>query len=405
VVERVDVYFKKEVTYRNSGHVLRLRVSQDLFSSHQVDVGTSFLLRTLGDARYGPFDKILDLGCGYGPLGLTLKKMNEDSVVHMVDRDALAVEYSRQNAELNGISDAEVYGSLGYDDVRAEDFDLIACNIPGKAGERAISHLLRDAADYLRPAGMVAVVVVTPLEGVVEQVLTGTPGIDIIFRGARSGHAVFHYRSTGDGGGADGGRVSGLERGVYDRMRETFSAGGLEYPMQAARGLPEFDSLGYKTQLLMEEMGNIRDSAIESALVFNPGQGHIPVVLWKLIKPKKMILVDRDLLALRFSRNNLAMNQCPDESIILSHQVGVSTKEPEQVDLVVGVLREEEGTEPAALTVQQGAEQLSPQGVLLVSASSTAVARLTRALGSGDLPRLKRRRKRRGNAVLVLEPS
>src|SRR6266508_1524180 len=114
-----DIYFKKVVGFNFAKRSLKFRVSQDLFSSHDVDVGTRFLLRTIVTAPHvGRPAAILDLGCGYGPVGLTLKSVHRDAVLHMTDRDALAVEYARQNATINGFADGvEAYGSLGYDDL------------------------------------------------------------------------------------------------------------------------------------------------------------------------------------------------------------------------------------------------------------------------------------------------
>ncbi|MEJ7654646.1 MAG: methyltransferase [Chloroflexia bacterium] len=163
-----DPYFKKVIPFVHGDVSLTFRVSQDLFSSYDVDVGTRFLLRTLATEGVSGGRAILDLGCGYGPIGLTLGKVNKDAEVHMVDRDALAVECARQNAELNELPDAQVYGSLGYYDVRKSDFDLIVSNIPAKAGEPVVTHLLRGAAPSLAPGGLVAVVVVTRLEAFVE---------------------------------------------------------------------------------------------------------------------------------------------------------------------------------------------------------------------------------------------
>ena len=191
-----DVYFKKIIPFNFRKQSLRFRTSQELFSSHDIDLGTRFLLRTVLEAGYPRPQRILDAGCGYGPLGLTLKKLYPDSLVHLFDRDALAVEYTRQNSELNGIPDVEVYGSLGYDDVKRNDFDLILSNIPGKAGEKVIRYLLEDAACYLSPGGIVAVVIVEPLEGLVASVLEESPDIEILLRRKRPGHAVFHYRFT-----------------------------------------------------------------------------------------------------------------------------------------------------------------------------------------------------------------
>ena len=83
-----DIYFKQEIDLRHEGRSLRLRVAQDLFSSFQADAGTRLLLRTLSGVEAG---RVLDLGCGYGPLGLALRSVGTRSEVHMVDRDALAV--------------------------------------------------------------------------------------------------------------------------------------------------------------------------------------------------------------------------------------------------------------------------------------------------------------------------
>ncbi|MDD5190648.1 MAG: methyltransferase, partial [Dehalococcoidales bacterium] len=63
-----DIYYKKTLTYKYSGRELQFRVSQDLFSSFQVDLGTQFLIRTLTLGQDFPYKKILDLGCGYGPI-------------------------------------------------------------------------------------------------------------------------------------------------------------------------------------------------------------------------------------------------------------------------------------------------------------------------------------------------
>ncbi|MDZ4277535.1 MAG: methyltransferase, partial [Dehalococcoidia bacterium] len=87
-----DPYFHKIVPLRHEGGLLRLRVSQALFSSYEVDTGTRFLLRSLAGIEAG---SVLDLGCGYGPIGLALKQSAPARTVHMVDRDALAVHYAR----------------------------------------------------------------------------------------------------------------------------------------------------------------------------------------------------------------------------------------------------------------------------------------------------------------------
>ena len=396
-----DVYFHKTVTFRAWKHSLQFRTSPELFSSHDIDIGTKFLLRTIVEAGYPHFQRILDIGCGYGPLGLTLKSLHPDSIVHLSDRDALAVEYSRQNADLNGLTGAEIYGSLGYDDVTRTDFDLIVSNIPGKAGEAVIAYLLREAQFYLTPGGVAAIVVVSPLEEIVAKILADTPGAEIVLRRARSGHAVFHYRFTAEKS-LPRPDLTAFERGVYHRKNVTMRLDTLEYKMQTAYGLPEFDSLHFGSEILVKALKDVRIKEINRAVVLNPGQGHMPVALWKLLRPGIITLVDRDLLALRYSKLNLALNGCPTDNINISHQVGLDFESNGNIDLVVGVLREEEGKDASFLTLDRAADNLSPKGMIMLSAGSTAITRLVTYVESRGLLRIKTRERWRGYSLLVL---
>jgi 16S rRNA (guanine1207-N2)-methyltransferase len=397
-----DVYYHKTVTFRAWKHSLQFRTSQELFSSHDMDIGTKFLLRTIVEADYSKYQCILDAGCGYGPLGLTLKNLHKDSIVHLFDRDALAVEYSRQNAELNELIGVETYGSLGYDDVRRADFDLIVANIPGKAGESVIAYLLREARYYLAPGGLAAIVVVAPLETTVTKILEDTPGVEIVLKRTRAGHAVFHYRFTGELV-LPKPQQNGFERGVYHRKNVTIRLENLEYPMQTAYGLPEFDSLSYGSEMLVKALHSVRDLTVHRAVVFNPGQGHVAVALWKLIRPENIYLVDRDLLALRYSRLNLTLNECPPERVGISHQVGIGSDSEEKTDLFVGVLREEEGKNATFLALDQAADRLSANGMIIVSAGSTAITRLVTYIESQGLLRIRTRERWRGYSLLALE--
>ncbi len=396
-----DVYFRKTVTFRAWKRSLRFKISQALFSSHDIDSGTKFLLRTIIEAQYEKPKKILDIGCGYGPIGLTLKSIFENSIVHMVDRDALAVDYSHQNALLNEQTNIEVYGGLGYDDLKTTDFDLIVSNIPGKVGELVISYLLKESIYYLDRNGVVAVVVVTPLEQFVEMVLKNTPTIDVLLKRTRSGHSVFHYRFRNEEQIPPPVQTA-LERGIYNRTNPEFRIGSLEFTIRGAYGLAEFDTLSFESEMVIQALQSLPKSAGRQTVIFNPGQGQIPVTVWKLFQPERIILVDRDLLALRYSKTNLSQNECPDEKATLSHQSGMNLTDESKTDLFVIKLREE-NRNVNNMIIKQASEKLANTGVILVAASSTGITRLAADVQDYGVLSIKSRKRWRGKSLLILK--
>lgn len=398
-------HFKKTVTLDHGGRRLELQVAQELFSSHEVDVGTRLLLRTLAGPEHARRRFVLDLGCGYGPLGLALRAAAADRAVHLVDRDALAVEYSRENAARNRLDGVEAYGSLGYADVRASGFDLIVSNIPAKAGPPVIEQLLLGGAGLLTPDGLMAVVVIAPLEASVAAVLEGAPEVEVVFRRATASYAVFHYRfrtrpavaAPPPAGPADA-------LGVYERRRLTVTHAGVGVRLRTAWGLPEFDSLGVPTRLVADAVLRPGGRPPRATLVLGPGQGHVPCLLWAARRPAQLRLVDRDLLALRFSQANLVANGCPAERVATAHRVGPDPAALGDADLVVAMLRPKEPPEATAATVRELVAATPPGARVVLGGGSTAVTRGLAALDAAKLPfRILDRSRSRGASAVVLE--
>ena len=400
MVDLDDPYYKKEVTLRIGGRGLAFRVSQTLFSSYGIDTGTEYLLRTL-HREEGGFHKVLDLGCGYGSIGIALRSLNPSAAVHMVDRDALAIRYSVENALLNEIGDALVYPSIGFDDVEDRDFDLIAMNIPGKAGEAVIGSWLRSAPLYLGRDGKVAVVVVSRLEPLVNEVVAGIPGVGGVLRRGRAGHAVLVY-SVDVGEEPPQPPVRSFERGDYDRSDVTFAHGRTSYRMRTVFGLPQFDSLDHRTALLFSVLESLdRRQTGRRVLVLNPGQGHVPVLLAKTSMPDSIDMVDRDLLALRCSTRNLTLNGYDISRVSTSHATDM-TGSTSGYDLIVGEMRDDEGPGVAARQFRQAVGRLAPGGQVVVAAGSTTITRLVGVCRTERLGTVKERKRRRGSSVVVV---
>lgn len=131
-----------------------------IFSPKEIDQGTKLLLRHL---NVEPEFNCLDLGCGYGPVGLWMaKKANKGSVI-MLDKDFVAVEFANKNAKINQLPHAEALLSNGFSSLNKQKFDLIVSNIPAKVGNEMLYLFLYDAYYHLKPGGKFVVVTVNGL--------------------------------------------------------------------------------------------------------------------------------------------------------------------------------------------------------------------------------------------------
>jgi 16S rRNA (guanine1207-N2)-methyltransferase len=143
------------------GGRLVLESTWGLFSPREVDEGSQLLLKHLHVREDAD---CLDLGCGYGPIGLALAAAAPRGKTLMIDKDFVAVDYANRNAALNGIANARAQLSNGFDQVDpALRFDLIASNIPAKVGKELLTLLLHDARERLRVGGWLYVVTINGL--------------------------------------------------------------------------------------------------------------------------------------------------------------------------------------------------------------------------------------------------
>lgn len=393
-----DIYYKKTIPYKYGGQTLQFRVSQDLFSSFQIDLGTQFLIRTMTLGQPFPYKKILDLGCGYGPLGITLQALYPAAVVHLVDKDALALDYARQNTDLNHLTNTRVFASLGYANLTDNDYDLIVSNIPAKAGEPVIRRLLEDAVPYLAPGGSVAVVVINPLAPFVSQILTANPNIEITTQKSRPGHTVFRYRFKQSHLGEKSPSAD-----IYLRERQSLNRDDISYKLDVAYGLDEDEDYLNAVGTLMQGLDDVPFKKYSRLLIFHPGAGQIPVYLHHFFQPEAITLADRDLLALHYTRQNLLLNGRQNETIHASHRVGFIARETEKFDFIAGILREEEGAAPVAAAVTALGASLAPGGVMILGGTATGITRVAQTLAGVVHLNESARRKYRGFGAIVYE--
>ncbi|KUJ71184.1 class I SAM-dependent methyltransferase [Thiomicrospira sp. WB1] len=143
------------------GHDLTFHTTWGLFSPREIDAGTQLLLKHL---NLGEESALLDIGCGYGPLGVAMAAECPQAAVHMVDKDFVAVEYAQANARRNGCDNAQAYLSNGLSHVLdTARFSTVVSNIPAKVGKEMLSILLQDVHAHLLPGGQFVVVTINGL--------------------------------------------------------------------------------------------------------------------------------------------------------------------------------------------------------------------------------------------------
>jgi len=145
---------------RASNHALTFSSTWGLFSPRAIDDGSQMLLDYMDIEEN---DDCLDLGCGYGVLGLCMAKSAPGGHTLLVDKDFVAVEYAEKNRILNRIDNASCQLSNGFDQIPKQKFDLIVSNIPAKVGKEMLYIYLFDALEYLKPGGSFYIVTITGL--------------------------------------------------------------------------------------------------------------------------------------------------------------------------------------------------------------------------------------------------
>lgn len=138
------------------GFRLRLASDAGVFSRDGVDYGSRTLIDRM---EFGEDAEVLDVGCGYGPIGLAAARLAPRGHVTMLDINERAVALANENAAANGIANAEAIQSNLYDAVSGRKFDVILSNPPIRAGKAIVHRILAEARDHLREGGALWIVI------------------------------------------------------------------------------------------------------------------------------------------------------------------------------------------------------------------------------------------------------
>ena len=142
-----------EYSYR--GVALSFQTDAGVFSRGEVDTGTDLLLNALPEEMRGD---ILDLGCGWGVIGICVARKWPEARVTLADINQRALALSRENAKRNR-ADVVCAESDGMAAFEGRQFDAVITNPPIRAGKQVIYRMFADAAACLKPGGVLYLVI------------------------------------------------------------------------------------------------------------------------------------------------------------------------------------------------------------------------------------------------------
>lgn len=144
----------KQITVKIFDTVLKLNTDNGVFSKDKLDFGTRVLVENLPLGEF--YGKLLDIGCGYGPIGIYLKK-NTDCDIDMTDVNKRALHLAKMNAKLNSV-DVSIFESDAYENISGK-YNYIVTNPPIRVGKQILYSIIMGAKEHLLPGGSLFLVI------------------------------------------------------------------------------------------------------------------------------------------------------------------------------------------------------------------------------------------------------
>lgn len=138
------------------GHILDMESAPGLFSPAHADRGTLAMLSTI---EFEPGQRVMDLGCGWGLVGVLAAQICGADNIYMCDIDPNAVETARRNAERNGVGETHICVSDGFKSVDAAGFDMILSNPPYQTDFSVAKSFIEKGFNRLKAGGWMHLVV------------------------------------------------------------------------------------------------------------------------------------------------------------------------------------------------------------------------------------------------------
>lgn len=135
----------------------KFKTDSGVFSRDNLDFGTRVMLEAL-DLDTLPEGDVLDLGAGYGPVGVIMGTELPERQIYGVDISERAIGLAKQNADTNRVENVHFNVSNAYGSIEKRDFAVILTNPPVRAGKETVHHFITEAIHYLKSGGEIYVV-------------------------------------------------------------------------------------------------------------------------------------------------------------------------------------------------------------------------------------------------------
>lgn len=145
---------ESKISYKLRDIELEFITDAGVFSKKRVDFGSDLLINSIPEIT----GEILDIGCGYGAIGISLSSLFPSAKVTMIDINERAVDLTNRNIKLNSIKNAQVLQSDGFENITGS-FDVIVSNPPIRTGKKVIYPIFEQSINYLNNNGSIYLVI------------------------------------------------------------------------------------------------------------------------------------------------------------------------------------------------------------------------------------------------------
>jgi 16S rRNA (guanine1207-N2)-methyltransferase len=139
------------------GHDLTFSSDQGVFSKKEVDFGSKLLIDSFNLPNVD--GRLLDVGCGYGPIGITMAKEFPERVIEMIDVNERALALAKENAIHNKVDNVEVFYSNALENVQQTRYAAILTNPPIRAGKKVVHEIFEEGFRRLVEYGELWIVI------------------------------------------------------------------------------------------------------------------------------------------------------------------------------------------------------------------------------------------------------